>query len=63
MKKKTIVLSVVAASLALSFGCVTAFATESDAYSYHTEQQNSTNRNDLYEKTQELTENEQNFFG
>ncbi len=62
MKKKTIVLSAVAASLALSLGCVTAFAAESDAYSYHTGQQNSANRNELYEKARELPENEQEAF-
>ncbi len=62
MKKKTIVLSAVAAVLALSVGCVTAFAVESDAFGYLTGQQDSANRNDLYAQAQELPEDEQDAF-
>ena len=39
MKKKTIVLSAVAAALILSVGCVTAAAAEPEGYSYLTGQQ------------------------
>ena len=76
MKKKTIVLSAVAAALVLSVGCVSAFAAGSDsdatdapaeteeetAYSYLTGRQNSTNRNDLYTQAEELPEDEQDAF-
>ena len=46
MKRKTIVTTVVVAALVLSAGCVTAFATESDAFSYLTGQQRSAERNE-----------------
>ncbi len=63
MKKKTIVLSAVAASLALSLGCVTAFAAESDgASSYLTGRQRSTSRNELYAQSAELPEDEREAF-
>ena len=62
MKKKTIVLSAVAAALILTVGCVTAFAAESDGYSYLTGQQNSINRNDLYAQAELLPEEERDAF-
>ena len=62
MKKKTIVLSAVAAALVLLVGSVTAFAVESDGYSYLTGQQNSTNHNDLYAQAEELPEDERDAF-
>ena len=62
MKKKTIVLSAVVTALVLSVGCVTAFAAESDAFSYLTGRQRSTSRNDLYAQAEELPEDEQDAF-
>lgn len=62
MKKKTIVTTAVAAALVLSVGCMTAFAAESDAFSYLTGQQRSTERNEAYEQAAELPEDEQNAF-
>ena len=62
MKKKTMALSVAAAALALSMGCVTAFASESDAFSYLTGKQRSTERNELYAQAAELPEEEQGAF-
>lgn len=63
MKKKTIALCAAAAALALSMGCVTAFASESsDAFSYLTGRQRSTERNELYAQAAELPEDEQSAF-
>ena len=62
MKKKTIVTTAVVAALVLSVGCVTAFAAESDAFSYLTGRQRSTSRNDLYAQAEELPEDEQDAF-
>ena len=62
MKKKTIVTTAVVTALVLSVGCMTAFAAESDAYSYLSGQQNSSARNDLYAQAQELPEDEQDAF-
>lgn len=76
MKKKTIILSAVAAAFVLSVGCVSAFAAGSDteaadgpseakdesAYSYLTGRQNSTTRNNLYTQAEELPEDEQDAF-
>lgn len=62
MKKKTIALCA-AAALALSMGCVTAFASESsDAFSYLTGRQRSTERNELYAQAAKLPEEEQSAF-
>ncbi len=62
MKKKTMALCAAAAALALSLGCVTAFASESDAFSYLTGRQRSTERNELYAQAAELPEEEQGAF-
>ena len=62
MKKKTIVLSAVVTALVLSAGCVTAFAAESDGFSYLTGRQRSASRNELYTQASELPEEEQNAF-
>ena len=62
MKKKTIVTTAVVAALVLSVGCVTAFAAESDAFSYLTGRQRSTSRNELYAQAAELPEDEQDAF-
>ena len=62
MKKKTIVLSAVAAARVLSVGCVTALATESDGFSYLTGRERSTSRNDLYTQAEELPEEERDAF-
>ena len=62
MKKKTIVLSAAAAALAISVGCVTAFAVESDAFGYLTGQQDSAERGELYAQAAELPEDEQDAF-
>ena len=62
MKKKTIVLSAVVTALVLSVGCVTAFAAESDAFSYLIGRQSSTSRNELYAQAAELPEDEQDAF-
>ena len=62
MKKKTIVTTAVVAAFVLSVGCVTAFAAESDAFSYLTGRQRSTSRNELYAQAAELPEDEQDAF-
>ena len=62
MKKKTIVTTAVVAALVLSVGCVTAFAAESDAFSYLTGRQRSTSRNELYAQAEELPEDERDAF-
>ena len=62
MKKKTIVTTAVVAALVLSVGCVTAFAAESDGFSYLTGRQRSTSRNELYAQAAELPEDEQDAF-
>ncbi len=62
MKKKTIVTTAVVAALVLSVGCVAAFAAESDAFSYLTGQQRSTERNEVYAQAAELPEDEQDAF-
>ena len=62
MKKKIFALSVVIAALVLSLGSMTAFAAETDAYSYLAGQQRSTARNELYAQAAELPENEQDAF-
>lgn len=62
MKKKTIAISAVAAALVLSVGCVTAFADESDTFSFLTGQQRTVTRNELYEQAAELPEEEQTDF-
>ncbi len=62
MKKKTIVTNAVVAALALSVGCMTTFAAESDAFSYLSGRQRSTERNEAYAQAAELPEGEQNAF-
>ena len=62
MKKGTIVAMAASAALILSIGCATAFASESDAYSYLTGRQNSTGRNGLYAQAEQLPEEEQDAF-
>ena len=62
MKRKPIITAAIAAALILTVGCVTAFAAESDGYSYLTGQQNSTNRNDLYAQAELLPEEERDAF-
>ena len=64
MKKKTVVLSVAAAALALSVGCAGALAAEaeSDAFSYLAGRERSTARNDLYAQAAELPEDEREAF-
>ena len=62
MKKKIIVTTAVAAALVLSVGCVTAFAAESDTFSYLSGQQRSTSRNELYAQAAELPDDEQSAF-
>lgn len=60
MKKKT--LFAAAAALALSVGCVSAFAAESDAFSYLAGRQRSVARNKLYAQAAELPEEERSDF-
>ena len=62
MKKKRIVIIAVAAVFVLSAGCMTAFAAESDAFSYLIGRQHSTSRNELYAQAEELPEEEQDAF-
>ena len=62
MKKKTIVTTAAVAALVLSVGGVTAFAAESDSFSYLTGQQRSISRNELYAQAAELPEDEQDAF-
>ena len=61
MKKKTMVVSAVAA-LVLSVGSVTAFAAEDDAFSYLTGRQRSISRNELYAQAEELPEDQRDAF-
>ena len=62
MKKRTVLVSAVAAALVLSVGGVTAFAAETDAYSYLAGRQRSTARNDLYAQAEQLPEEERDAF-
>lgn len=62
MKRRTIVMTVVASALILSLCGMTAFAAGSDAYSYLAGQQRSAARNDLYAQAAELPEEERDDF-
>ena len=62
MMKKRIVLPAVAAALALSFGCVTAFAAGDEGFSYLAGRQRSAARNELYAQAAELPEDERDAF-
>ncbi len=62
MKKKSIVITAVAAVFVLSAGCSTAFAAEYDAFGYLIGRQRSASRNELYAQAEELPEEEQDAF-
>lgn len=62
MKKKTIVMSTVAAAFILANGCMTACAAEADAPSYLAGQQSSAARNRLYAQAEQLPEEERDAF-
>lgn len=62
MKKKTVVMSAIAAAFVLSAGCMTVFAAESEEYGYLQGQQRSAERNDLYKYAEQLPSDERDAF-